>query len=55
MNTVDVNVYNWEPQSRTAGDLHLEGFGAKTPTRFSMFDLKGGNIDRGSHVSINNH
>ena len=54
-NTVDVNVYNWEPQGSdtSAGDLDILAFGARKPTKFRLFDLKGGNIENGSHVSTN--
>lgn len=54
-NTVDVNVYNWEPHGgdNDNDDLDRIALGSRRPTRFRLFDLKGGNIENGSHVSTN--
>ena len=50
-NTVDMNVYTWEPEGLCTDDLVL-GFSERKP-RFHLWDLKGGSLESGAHhVSI---
>jgi hypothetical protein len=53
--SMDMNTYLWEPEGNLNGDLLMLGYGPRKP-RFRLFDLKGGNLESGSHhVSSQKH
>jgi len=47
-NSIDMNAYTWEPEGDLNGDMLMLGYGSQKP-KFRLFDLKGGNLESGSH------